>query len=139
MALGFKCNTLLLLESGNVASRGSFSCCRIVYTKFGECEDVFQYADNSWELLTQCLVVMIPRHDDKCDDDLIVCKRCVGALILQISCNEKVMEATDLKARKESSEIELDQLRSSLHAAVAESITAKSFAEAFKARPSGLK
>jgi hypothetical protein len=49
------------------------------------------------------------------------------------------MEATDLQAHKESSEIELDQLRSSFHAAVAESITAKSFAEALKARPSGLK
>ncbi len=80
----------------------------------------------------------MPRHDDKCDDDH-KCVRDVVALILQISCNEKVMEATDLKARKESSEIELDQLRSSLHAAVAESITAKSFAEALKARPSGLK
>jgi hypothetical protein len=82
---------------------------------------------------------MVPRHDDKCDDDLIVCKRCVGSLVLQIFCNEKVMEATDLQAHKESSEIELDQLRSSFHAAVAESITAKSFAEALKARPSGLK
>jgi hypothetical protein len=82
---------------------------------------------------------MVPRHDDKCDDDLIVCKKCVGALILQIYCNEKAMEATDLKAHKESSKIELDQLRSSLHAAVAESITAKSSAEALKARPSGLK
>lgn len=82
---------------------------------------------------------MVPRHDDKCHDDLIVSKRCVGALILQIYCNEKAMEATDLKAQKESSEIELDQLRSSLHAAVAESITAKSFAEALKAKPSGLK
>lgn len=75
---------------------------------------------------------MVPRHDDKCDDDLIVCKRCVGSLLLQIFCNEKVMEATDLQAHKESSEIELDQLRSSLHAAVAESIIAKSFAEALK-------
>jgi hypothetical protein len=82
---------------------------------------------------------MVPRHDDKCDDDLIVCKRCVGALIFQISYNEKAKEAADLKACKESSEIELDQLRSSLHAAVVESNTAKSFAEALKARPSGLK
>jgi hypothetical protein len=82
---------------------------------------------------------MVLQHDDKCDDDLIVCKRCVGALIFQISYNEKAIEAADLKALKESSEIELDQLRSSLHAAVAESNTAKSFAEALKARPSGLK
>jgi hypothetical protein len=82
---------------------------------------------------------MVPRHDDKCDDGLKVCKRCVGPLNLQTSFNEKVIEATELKACKESSEIELDQLRSSLHAAVAESITAKSFAEALKARPSGLK
>ncbi|CAM6022410.1 unnamed protein product [Sphagnum balticum] len=58
---------------------------------------------------------------------------------LQIYYNKKLMEATDLKAHKESNEIELDQLRSSLHAAVAESITAKSSAEALKARPSSLK
>jgi hypothetical protein len=51
MALGFKPNTSLLLEFGNVASRGSFSCCKIVATRFWECENVFQYADNSWELL----------------------------------------------------------------------------------------